>query len=482
MNRDSRFHTGVLVTATALTVASVALLPRTPSLGDETTGDAELAATVRDIAGDAPEHSLSVALIKDGDVRFAGVGHTGGDDPVPVDETTPYEIGSIGKAMTGMLLADSGLDPDTPVGELLPDVRFDDPDVASASLAELSSHRAGLPSVRMTPLSWATSVAHRITGVDPYLGNDRESVVTDAAATHASGAGAVHYSNLSAALLGIALAENAGTSYDDLLAKRITGPLGMADTVVASTDADLPPGHAKPYRANGWPVAPWLERGSAGAGGGQWSTAADLAVLVQAMLDGTAPGADAAAPRFDAGDGDRVGYGWWTDRVGGREITWHNGGTGGFRSFVGFDAAAGDGVVVLSNTDRSVDWIGRELLGLDPEPAGPDVLMLLVTLFLIGFTPVTMILNRRPDRIGLIRDVTTGVFVLVAALSFGTWDVVPPVVWLLGVAALGVATVRTARWWPELPWRLTGRRWTRVTGAAVPGVLLVTLLAALALT
>src|SRR5690606_26943724 len=203
-------------------------------------------------------------------------------------------------------------------------------------------------------------------------------------------------------------------SYDALLAERITEPLGMSHTVVAGTDSDLPADRAQPHRANGWRVAPWLDRGWAGAGGGQLSTAADLAVLIEAMLNASAPGAEAATPRFDAGDGDQVGYGWWTDTIDGRQITWHNGGTGGSRSFIGFDAAAGDGVVVLSNTDRSVDWIGHELLGVAAEPPGPDVSIVLMTIFLLAFTPVTMTLSRRTDRLGLLRDVATGAVILVA--------------------------------------------------------------------
>lgn len=480
MNRETRFPTIVLLPAAALTVASVAIMPRPPSLGDETTGDAALAATVRELVGGAPEHGLSVALIENGEVRFAGLGTTGGDDPEPVDETTSYEIGSIGKALTGMLLADSGLDPDTPVSDLLPDVRFRDPAVASATLAELASHRSGLPSVRTTPASLAKAVAHRFTGIDPYVGDDRESVLADAAAATARGKGEVGYSNLGAALLGIALADNAGTSYDALLAERITEPLGMSHTVVAGTDSDLPADRAQPHRANGWRVAPWLDRGWAGAGGGQWSSAADLAVLIEAMLNASAPGAEAATPRFDAGDGDQVGYGWWTDTIDGRQITWHNGGTGGSRSFIGFDAAAGDGVVVLSNTDRSVDWIGRELLGVAAEPPGPDVPIVLMTIFLLAFTPVTMTLSRRTDRLGLLREVATGAVILVAALAFGAWDAIPAFIWVLSVAALATAAVPTVRRWPELPWLATGRRWSRTAGAVLPAVLLVALLAAFA--
>jgi hypothetical protein len=48
----------------------------------------------------------------------------------------------------------------------------------------------------------------------------------------------------------------------------------------------------------------------------------------------------------------------------GREIIWHNGGTGGFRSFVGYDRKNGVGVVALSNagTAGGVDDVALHLL------------------------------------------------------------------------------------------------------------------------
>jgi len=45
-----------------------------------------------------------------------------------------------------------------------------------------------------------------------------------------------------------------------------------------------------------------------------------------------------------------------------RDITWHNGQTGGFASWWGLDRVAGTGVVILSGTSASVDRPGFELL------------------------------------------------------------------------------------------------------------------------
>jgi CubicO group peptidase (beta-lactamase class C family) len=139
MSRNIRTPLVVVLIAAVVTLAAIAIMPRPAKLSDDTTGDAELAQAVRDLAGNG-HRGLSVALVEDGAVRFTGIGTTGGPDDRAVDETTGYELGSITKGMTGMLLADSGLDPDTPVADLLPQVEFGDDAIAAATLAELASH------------------------------------------------------------------------------------------------------------------------------------------------------------------------------------------------------------------------------------------------------------------------------------------------------------------------------------------------------
>src|SRR5580704_3208304 len=63
------------------------------------------------------------------------------------------------------------------------------------------------------------------------------------------------YSNVGVGLLGQALAERAGLTYEALLRKEVTGPLGLRDTVITLTPplrARFVPGHDgehKPARA-----------------------------------------------------------------------------------------------------------------------------------------------------------------------------------------------------------------------------------------
>jgi CubicO group peptidase (beta-lactamase class C family) len=309
-------------------------------------------------------------------------------------------------------------------------------------------------------------------------------VLADAAEVSAGDKGEVSYSNLGVALLGLALADDAATSYPELLTERILNPLGMDNTAVASTDDELPANRAYGSRANGRAAEPWFEFGWGGAGGGVWSTSHDVAALLLGLMDRTAPGADATTPRFDAGTDEQIGYGWFTTERDGRSITWHNGGTGGISTWAGFDAEAGTGAVVLGNTDRDVDSIGRALLDLDQDSSF-DWRWLFLLAVALGFSlygGLVVVMNRRPDRIGLVRDAALGVLLLLVAKSIGTWEVIPPVVWLLGVAALAAATVKVVLGWPELPLRAYGRHWTRVAGAAANVLLLIGLVALLVAT
>ncbi|MFE2325407.1 serine hydrolase domain-containing protein [Streptomyces sp. NPDC059385] len=119
------------------------------------------------------------------------------------------------------------------------------------------------------------------------------------------------------------------------------------------------------------PTPPWNLADLAGAGG-LWSTAADRASCVRAQLDCGGPAELAEAIRFSRQVEHRSSrFAWmhlgWTahrlhPRQGAHLQIWHNGGTGGFSSFVGFDPETGTAVIVLSNTRRSVDAPSFELL------------------------------------------------------------------------------------------------------------------------
>lgn len=87
-----------------------------------------------------------------------------------------------------------------------------------------------------------------------------------------------------------------------------------------------------------------------------------MARLTAALLDDSAPGIGALDPVMPFGSQARIGAAWINIQVANRDITWHNGGTGGFRAWIGIDRQASTGVVILSGTSLSLDRHGSSLL------------------------------------------------------------------------------------------------------------------------
>ncbi|MGC4894629.1 serine hydrolase domain-containing protein [Micromonospora sp. DT31] len=472
-------RTPIVLTAAGLAAAAVAacLMPGPPQLGRQQTGDADLAAAVRAAVGD-PEglRGLAVAVVDGDRVRVAGLGDRAPGGP-PVEPGAPFEIGSITKPLTGMLLAEQvaagAVRPDDRLAAVLPEVSGP---AGEVTLAELASHRSGLPRLAldspgaMLRTWWAASTAG-----NAYAGNDVDRIVAAARGVEPDDdRGTVSYSNLGAALLGQALATRAGVDYPELLRRDVLRPLGMTDTVAVTDDGRLPAGRAEGVTAAGRSADPWLGAGYAPAGVGIWSTAEDLARLTAAMLAGTAPGADAATPRFDAGGDRRIGYGWFTSRHGDREIVWHNGGTGGFRSYLGYDRGAGRGVVVLANSTRDMDPIGLRLLGVRGDAASESIGLdgwigaaLALTLTFLGGMSLWSTARRGRDRVTVLSDAIWAVVSLGLGHRLGDWSVVPGWLWPLGAALAGAAVVPAVKRWRGLPLVAGASPWRRWTGAAL---------------
>jgi CubicO group peptidase (beta-lactamase class C family) len=133
--------------------------------------------------------------------------------------------------------------------------------------------------------------------------------------------------------------------------------------------ARLAPGHAE----GGDPQGLWDLPAIAGAGALR-STLSDMLKYVRANADSTSKPLGSVLATTHAmrrpGPSPQVSIGLAWHRIttpGGRTIVWHNGGTGGYRSFAGYDEATGLGVVVLTNTAVGVDDIALHLL----DPAVP---------------------------------------------------------------------------------------------------------------
>jgi len=176
------------------------------------------------------------------------------------------------------------------------------------------------------------------------------------------------YSNLGGGLLGHVLARRAGIDYEALVRSRICDPLGMGSTRITlapEMNSRLAGGHNSALQL----VENWDFPTLPGAGALR-SSANDLLTFLAANLGFTKSGIATAMAsmlqvrRRTGQSGLDVALGWHVFTTNGKEIIWHNGGTGGYRSFMGFDPKTRIGVVVLSNAETAagVDDIGLHLL------------------------------------------------------------------------------------------------------------------------
>ncbi|HEY8551719.1 MAG TPA: serine hydrolase domain-containing protein [Vicinamibacterales bacterium] len=441
----------LIALASAGVVAAVLLGPHPLALPDASTGDVALAARVRELLGPRPgTRAVAVALVERDRTRFAGLGHSGNAARPAVDEHSPFEIGSIGKALNGMLLATLAADgivtPDTRVGDIVKGEPIASSPVGDVTLRELTQHRSGLPRADVGgAIGGVRAVLRQFAGGNPYPAWPPERLMDEAASLSTDGRGSFAYSNTGAAVLGHTLAAAAGMPYPQLLRARVLEPLGMTSTVVAASDAVLPPARVRGTSLIGRPRAPWQGEGFAPAGF-VWSTTADLGRLLRALIDGTAPGLEATRPAAPVREGERIGFGWFTTRADGRDVTWHNGGTGGFSSWIGFDAAAGRGVAVLSASDRALDPLGRHLLGAGPPPrqpgrAWPDATgwLQLAVLAFAPFTVIRALKRPQPHRLAAPGTVVDAVGILLVMWAVGPWLDVPSLVWSLAAAITAIA-------------------------------------------
>ena len=323
------------------------------------------------------EHDLTPGLVvgvvdREG-TEVLGFGRLSRTDARTPDGRTPFEIGSLSKVFTAILLADAiergELSLDTPAATSLPDALRPLPGHGEEiTVAHLATHRSSLP-----------RIPDNLPGddlVDPYAGYSFDDLVAFIEEWRflAAPGERYAYSNLGAGWLGEIVARRAGASYADLLRTRLTGPLALGSTAV-----DLPPdleGRLAPPHREGVAVSPWHLGVLAGAGGIR-SCGDDLVRFLALHLEEEiATEVEPATLR----DGLRaafevqvpgMGLGW---HLAGDGVTrWHTGQTGGFSSAMFVNRVTGTGVIVLANgassaVDAAAEKIFQRVCGLEPKP------------------------------------------------------------------------------------------------------------------
>ena len=366
---------------TLLALAAAGLIPwSTHAQAPKPVVPDDVAASVRARVESGRVPGIVVGIVSPGGETYLAHGVLAIGKPGAVGEDTIFEIGSITKTFTGLLLADMArrgeVQLDDPVRKYLPEgVKPPSSDKREITLLDLATQRSGLPRL---PANFAPADPS-----DPYVDYTPERLAAYLAkATLDHPVGSTYaYSNFGAGLLGYALSRAAKTDYGTLVRERIAVPLGMTVTAL-DVDAALSARVAQGYDAEGAKVVPakpwtWRKTSCLAGAGGLRSTPREMlrylaanAGLTESKLAGAI--ADAVKERAEAGSpGMGIGLGWHIQKRKDGVVVWHNGGTGGFRSFCGFDPKTKTGVVVLANSTASIDDIGFHLL--DPGSPLQDV-------------------------------------------------------------------------------------------------------------
>jgi CubicO group peptidase (beta-lactamase class C family) len=309
---------------------------------------------------------LVMVSVSGDEVAHSSFGQVSVDQTDAIEQSDQFEIGSITKAFTNLLLAEmvakNVVGYGSTIADLMPDTMFDNPAVGDITLLQLATHTSGLPRL---PANFTQDDP-----ADPYKDYDIEALRVGVMATRSGQqlSQKYAYSNFGVGLLGYLLGQMDGTNYQQALKSHVLDPLGMTTATFDDTE-NLLVGHHDGERTSNWHLNAMSAAGELRASG------VELAKLLRPWLSDGFSGLqhDVAADLVIAasvGGNIRITPVWHVVGEGGTSVYWHNGGTGGFRSFVGFNPATGQGRVVLSNTDYDVTELGLQLLSAQPLDRG----------------------------------------------------------------------------------------------------------------
>lgn len=340
----------------------------------------KIAEQVRPFMDAHPGVALTVGVIDEKTSAVLGFGRRGSEDARPPDLRTIYEIGSITKVFTATcleLLAERGaVRLDDPVEKYFrSEVHIPDYQGKKITLLHLTTHSSGLP--RMPDNFAVRTLFDFANPYAKYKPEDMFAFLKGHTLARAPGA-QVEYSNMGAGLLGWALSRSQAMNYETMVRRLVCEPLGLRDTVVtlnAEQRGRMVGGVQVWFAPVGKPpvvskLANWTFQECFAGAGALRSTAGDLLHFLAVNM-GMEPSVMSGAlrktheARVRENDKTEIGMGWIRTQWKGFEqpVVWHNGGTLGYRSFMGFSPESRRGVVVLCNTPaEEVDRMGVEIL------------------------------------------------------------------------------------------------------------------------
>jgi serine-type D-Ala-D-Ala carboxypeptidase/endopeptidase len=360
------YAAGLLAALTAL--AGAQIRPSPPAIGFPTDTEIRkiLADRVDALAGQDDGIGIVVGMIGPKGRRVISYGHFSQGDPRQVNSYSIFEIGSVSKVFTALLLADMVQKGEValadPVAKYLPSgVKIPGRNGRSITLLDLATHTSGLPFMPdELPIYSDPAANHSDPRLYGFLA--RYQLTRDPGAEW-------EYSNLGYWLLGEALAFRSGMDYATLLQTRVTAPLKMKNTAITLSPelkANLAVGHDAVLHA-----APSFDSVSIyaamPAAGGLVSTVNDMLEFLSVSMGYehstlASSAATLLSTKRPINGSNEQALGWEVVGKGDGQLIMHEGSTWGYASYVAWDPATREGVVVLSNQLTSVADIGRHLL------------------------------------------------------------------------------------------------------------------------
>jgi D-alanyl-D-alanine-carboxypeptidase/D-alanyl-D-alanine-endopeptidase len=296
-----------------------------------------------------------VVFLSEGKEEYFTYGFSDTTRSKPITRQAVFEMGSISKTFTSLLLADLVLQGkvklDDPAERYLPDsVKVPTFNATRITLEQLATHTSGLP--RM-PDNFSPKDS-----TNPFADYGVDNLYQFLNSYHTTRApGKYEYPNLGAGLLGHIICRVSGRDYEDLLQQKICKPFGLTQTSTLNTSPFLTTGHAGSTPVHHWDLSVLV-----GAGGIR-SSGEDMLLYVKNQMGLISSPLLPAMKltqraRHDADQKMKVGLGWHMAPIEGDTVIWHTGGTGGYRTFAGFSLKSKKAIIILNNSTKGDDGLG----------------------------------------------------------------------------------------------------------------------------
>lgn len=322
---------------------------------------------------------MVVAIIhRNGPAEFHCYGVTDNKQRYPITPQTLFALGSLSKGVTAevvtMLVNEGRLHWQDTLQTLLPPGTALSEDARRITLLQLVTHTSGLPRQPMNLLSLEHLLAYLNNGENFYHELDADGVLSYLSTFNAPLEREPSYSNLGYAILGYILTYQTGESIDTLASRMIFRPLAMGNTSFLPQTLRAYPqralghvGDQPKFKPRGALTPDWQFSHNMVGAASLYSDADDLIEYARAHLKPTGHAALDQAFKDVSVDYyprqiEAANIAWVTDTFGKQQLTYQVGYIGGYSSYIGFDKANQNAVVVLQNSFNWSNYIGHQIL------------------------------------------------------------------------------------------------------------------------